>query len=209
MSQTNIQFVRNRLRWALPLVIAGVFVLTAAIVPVLAGVTITTIFAALLLLGLGLSQARNSFRWYQCGYPLIEVLDYCIIDLRSFNDWVYWQDVKEIVISDSGAIFLRVENEERYARQKVCFCEFIARLFGIEIPSKLLLSPIGLDCSFSELLAVIRTASRPYHIPFRRLPSSASQAVIDSRPSALTKLFNKSAARLALGQFHALFAQRQ
>jgi hypothetical protein len=154
----------------LPLFTACAFIVAAALTAIYAANTLA-IFAALILVGLGLRRAMAARHWYQRRDPLLEILDYCVIDARSFKDWVYWQDVQEIAVSDNGTIYLMVENEERYARPNKCLCSVIGRVTGLAGPSKLMLYSIGVNCSAGELLAAIRVASRPYAIPIRRLPS--------------------------------------
>jgi hypothetical protein len=154
----------------LPLFTACAFIVAAALTAIHAANTLA-IFAALILVGLGVRRAMAALHWYQHRDPLLEILDYCVIDARSFKDWVYWQDVQEIVVSENGTIFLMVRDEERYARPNKCICSMIGRVTGLAGPSKLMLSSIGLDCSDGELLAAVRAASRPYGIPIRRLPS--------------------------------------
>jgi hypothetical protein len=175
MNPATIQFRRNQLAWSLPLLFSIALGVAATLVISQIDLSLWTSFTAFILVGLALLQARSALLWYRCQYPLLEILDYCVFNTRTFKEWVLWEDVNEIVVDSIGTVFLRVHNEEKYVRSKKCFCDILAKLFNVEIPSKLILTPVGLDCSFGDLLTAVRSASRPYGTPIRRLSTSPPQ----------------------------------
>lgn len=183
MGHVIVQFRRNNLAWSLPLLVASVpGVMAALVLLTQLDVSLATILTALILVGLCSLQARSAWQRFKWQYPVVEIYDYCVIDARSFKEWVLWDDVDEIVL-DAGAIFLIVRDEAKHARTNTCFCDVLATLSGQQFPSKLMISPFGLECSFGDLLAAIRIASRPYEIPIRRLPSSSVQRTSAPAPS--------------------------
>lgn len=98
---------------------------------------------------------------------IVEIHDYCVIDVRSFKEWVYWEDVKEIQIHAPYAIALKIDDEDRYAREpRNCLCDHMLKWMGLP---RLTLTPMLLDCTFPELYRTIRRASGPYDIPIRRV----------------------------------------
>jgi hypothetical protein len=123
---------------------------------------------------LSLFLVRRTVQWYRDRDPIVEVLDYCVIDTRFFKEWVCWQDVREIVLMGSGIIALKVENEDHYARDWKCICRRLHDLLSDEPLPKLLFVPGMLDCTPGELLAAIRSASDPYGIPIRRFAEEAA-----------------------------------
>ena len=106
--------------------------------------------------------------------PTVEIYDYCVIDARFLKEWVLWEDVREIVITDSGTAGLVVEDEARYAIKRKWLCGRLAEISGVlDGRPKLLISALALECTPFQLLTAIRRASRPYGIPIRRFKTAS------------------------------------
>jgi hypothetical protein len=175
MENTIAEFYSNRTSYLWPLAKAFAHSGLALVSAGYAGLTTHGIAIAGFFVWTAFRQAVSALAWYRHDKSLVEVLDYCVIDFRYFKEWVCWQDVREIVVLDSGFISLRVDDEDKYARIPKCFCRSVSDFLGLAPPPKLILSPIMLNCSFWDLLAAVRTASRPYEIPIRREAATVSE----------------------------------
>jgi hypothetical protein len=175
MENTIAKFYSNKKRHLLPLSKALASCCLAGASVGYIGLTAQGIAIAGLFAWIAFRQANAALAWYRHDRTLVEVLDYCVIDFRYFKEWVYWQDVREIVVLDSGFITLKVDDEDTYARIPKCFCRSVSDFLGLAPPPKLILSPIMLDGSFWDLLAAVRTASHPYEIPIRRETATMSE----------------------------------
>jgi hypothetical protein len=106
--------------------------------------------------------------------PMVEIYDHCVIDARFLKEWVLWEDVREIAVTDSGTVGLVVEDEARYAIERKSLCGRLAEISGVlwGLP-KVLISASALECTPFQLLTAIRRASRPYGIPIRRIKTAS------------------------------------